>query len=120
MFVCSSKSRNSRTAIIKEELQEIEKLSSSVTLLQKHVNALRESNVAHLVKCNEQYSRRTCLRITNIPFEKDETSKKVLEKVKKLVNEVGVDIPDSNIDRAHRIEPKKKQKTGNHGKIDNI
>ena len=105
--------------IIKEELKEIEKLSSTVSLLQKHVNTLRESNVAlqekcnnleHLVECNEQYSRRTCLRITNIPCEKDETSEKVLEKIKRLVNEAGVDIPDSNIDRAHRIGPKKEKK----------
>ena len=52
----------------------------------------------------------TCLRITNVPCEKDETSEKVLEKVKKLVNEAGVDVPDSNIDRAHCIGPKKKKK----------
>ena len=63
----------------------------------------------------------TCLRITNVPCEKDETSEKVLEKVKKLVNEAGVDVPDSNIDRAHCIGPKKKQKkTGNYCKIRNI
>ena len=31
--------------IIKEEPQEIEKLSSTVSLLQKHVNTPRESNV---------------------------------------------------------------------------
>ena len=37
--------------IIKEELQEIEKLSSTVSLLQKHVNTLRESDVALQVKC---------------------------------------------------------------------
>ena len=83
------------------------------------MNTLRESNVAlqekgrnleNLVECYEQYSRRTCLRITNIPCEKDETSEKVLEKVKKLINEAGVDIPESNIDRAHRIGPQKDKK----------
>ena len=115
--------------IIKEQLKEIEKLSLTVSLLQKHVDILRESNVAlqeksknleHLVECNEQYSPRTCLRITNIPFEKDKTSKKVLEKFKKLVNEAGVDILDSNINRAQRTGPKKRQKTGNHHKVYNI
>ena len=89
--------------IIKEELKEIEKLSSTVSLLQKHVNTLRESNAAlqekcnnleHLVECNEQYSRRACLRITNIPCEKDETSEKALEKIKRLVNEEEVNIPE--------------------------
>ena len=62
------------------------------------------------MECNGQYSRRTCLRITNISCEKDGTSEKVLEKVKKLINDVGVDIPESNIDRAHRIGPKKDKK----------
>ena len=66
--------------ITKEELKEIEKLSSSVSFLQKHVRILKESNVAlqekysnleHLVKCNNHYSRWTCLRISNIPCEKD-------------------------------------------------
>ena len=37
-------------------------------------------------------------------------SKKVLEKVEKLVNEAGVGIPDPNIDRAHRIQPKNDKK----------
>ena len=49
--------------IIKEDLKEIEKLSSTVSLLQKHVNTLRESNVTlqekyqnleHFGECNEQ------------------------------------------------------------------
>ena len=49
--------------IIKEDLKEIEKLSLTVSLLQKHVNTLRESNVTlqekyqnleHFGKCNEQ------------------------------------------------------------------
>ena len=35
---------------------------------------------------------------------------KVLEKVKRLVNEAGVDIPDSNINKAHRIRTKKDKK----------
>ena len=51
-----------------------------------------------------------CLQIKNIPREKDETSEKVLEKIKRLVNEAGVNIPDSNIDRAHCIGPKKDKK----------
>ena len=120
--------------IIKEQLKDIKKLSSTVSLLQKHVNTLRErerereSNVAlqkkgknleHLVECNGQYSRRTCLRITNIPCEKDETLEKVLEKVKRLVNEAGANIPNSNIDRAYRIG-QKRQKTGNYSKVHNI
>ena len=88
-------------------------------MLQKHANALREGNVGlqekcknlkHLVECSEQYSQRTCVRITNISREDDDMLEKVLEKVKRLVNEAGVDIPDSNIDKAHRIRTKKDKK----------
>ena len=109
----------SKCQVLEVPMNSMLKLSSTVTLLQKHVNTLKETNVAlqekcknleHFVECNEQYSRRTCLRITNIPCEKDETLEKVLEKVKKLVNEAGVDIPNSNIDRAHRIGSKKDKK----------
>ena len=81
------------------------------------MSSLKESNIAFQKKCsdlelsvdnNEQYSRRTCLRITNIPCEEKKTSEEVLKKVKKLIKEeVGVDIPEEIIDRAHRVGPKK-------------
>ena len=76
--------------IIKEDLKEIEKISSTVCLLQKLVNKLKKSNVAfqkkcsnlkHLMECNEQHSWRTCLKINNIPCEKNETSEKLFGKV---------------------------------------
>ena len=78
----------------KEELNDLEKVSLTVNLIQKHVNSLMESNIALQKKCSElelsidnheQYSRRTCLRITDIPCEEKETSEEVLEKVKKLM-----------------------------------
>ena len=96
--------------IIKEELSDLEKVSSTVNLLQKHVSCLKESNIALQKKCsdlelsidnNEQYSRRTCLRITNIPCEEKETSEEVLKNVKKLIKEEAeVEIPEATIDRA--------------------
>ena len=80
--------------IIKEELSDLEKVSSTVNLLQKHVSSLKESNIALPKKCsdielisienNEQHSCRTCLRITNIPCEKKETSEEVLKKREKI------------------------------------
>ena len=78
--------------IIKEELSDLEKVSLTVNLLQKHVSSLKESNIVLQKKCsdlelsidnNEQYSRRTCLRITDIPCEEKETNEEVLKKVKK-------------------------------------
>ena len=103
--------------MIKEELSKLERVSSTVNLLQKHVSSLKESNIALQKKCsdlelsivnNEHYSRRTCLRITNIPCEEKETSKEVLKKVKKLIKEEAeVGIPEESIDRSHRAGPKK-------------
>lgn len=68
--------------------------------------ALQEkcNNLEHVVECDGYiYSRSTCLAITNIRCEKDETTDNE-------VNEVGVDIPDSNIDIAHQIERIKDKK----------
>ena len=50
-----------------------------------------------------QYGRRLCLRFEGIPTEKNETSDKVLEKIMTICKESGVEIPDTIIDRAHRI-----------------
>ena len=90
--------------IITEELSDLEKVSSTVNLLQKHVSSLKEINIALQKKCsdlelsidnNGQHSRRTCLRISNIPCEEKETSEEVLKKVKKLINEEAeVGIPE--------------------------
>ena len=107
-------------AIIKEELCNLEKVSSTVSLLQKHVTSLKQSNIELQKRCsdlevfvdnNEQYSRRTCLRITNMPCEENESSEDVLRKVKKLITEEAeLDIPEAVIDRAHRIGPRKNKK----------
>ena len=49
---------------------------------------------------NEQYSSRTSLRINNIPLPDDEneTAEDVMVKVKSLIRETGVDIPDTFLD----------------------
>ena len=102
--------------MIKEELSELERVSSTVNLLQKHVSSLKENNIALQKKCsdlelsidnNEYYSRRTCLRITNIPCEEKETSEEVLKKEKTIKEEAEVYTPEETIDRAHRVGPKK-------------
>ena len=97
---------------MKEELKEVEKLNSTVALLQTHVDNLKAQNTQLQEKCSgtekqideiEQYGRRLCLRITGIPTETNEKSDDVLTKVRELISESNVDIPDSTIDRAHRI-----------------
>ena len=103
--------------IIKEELSDLEKVSSTVNLAQKQVSSLKESNIALQKKCsdlelsidnNEQYTGRTCLRIINISFEEKETSEEVLKKVKKVIKEEAeVNIPEETIDKVNRVRPKK-------------
>ena len=73
-----------------------------VTLLYKKMFWLELS-----IDNNEQYSRRTCLRITNIPCEEKETSEEVLKKEKTIKEEAEVYTPEETIDRAHRVGPKK-------------
>ena len=51
----------------------------------------------------EQYDRRLCIRVESVPTTDNETSEKVLKKVQSLINDAECDIPDSVIDRAHRI-----------------
>ena len=66
-------------------------LENSITLQNRHVDDL------------EQYGRRQCLRLYGIQTAEKETADDVLVKVKEVVSELGVEIPDSAFDRAHRI-----------------
>ena len=102
--------------VVKEELKKAEKLNSTVALLQTHVENLKEQNTQLRERCLEtenqieeieQYGRRLCLRITTIPTKEKETADMVLGKVKNVIEESGVDISDSTIDRAHRIGKRK-------------
>ena len=89
-------------------------------MLQKHVTSLKQSNIELQKRCsdlevfvdnNEQYGRRTCLRITNMPCEENESSEYVPRKVKKLITEEAeLDIPEAVTDRAHCIGPRKNKK----------
>ena len=63
------------------------------------------SNNAITASCEEteQYSQRICLRIDGLPSVDMETSSYVLEKVEEICAESNLEIPDSNLDRAHQI-----------------
>ena len=102
--------------VVKEELKEVEKLSSTVGLLQTHVDNLKAQNTQLQERCSEsenkideleQYGMRLCLRITGISTEEKEKSDSVLTKVEELIDETSVNISDSARDRAHRIREKK-------------
>ena len=52
----------------------------------------------------EQYGRRVCVRIVDVPDESEEATDSVYEKVGEFFRQACPDIPVSCIDRAHRIE----------------
>ena len=82
-------------------------LENKLSLYEAHMEKLEVE-----VEKAEQYSRRSCLRIYGIPVpddaNKSETSHDCVEKVLDLCKEMEVNIPDSEIDRAHRIGSKKR------------
>ena len=86
---------------IKDQNEKIQILESRIAIIERHISLLQNN-----VDENEQYSRRLCLRINGIPpvpEGQNESSESCLEKVKNVFNELGVDVPDVVIDRAHRI-----------------
>ena len=88
-----------------EQGREIDKLKLSNSQLEGRVAILE-----HLVKVQEakyddieQYGRRLCLRVNDVPLTKDETSKEVEDKLKEEFINMGLNLPENAIDRAHRI-----------------
>ena len=76
----------------KEEFDEtVIKLQEQITMLEQEKDDL------------EQYGRRVCVRIDDVPVESEETAESVFEKVGKFLGEACPDVPVSCIDRAHRI-----------------
>ena len=59
----------------------------------------------------EQYGRRCCFRIEDVPSVENESLDGVLCKVKSLITESGCEIPDVVINRGHRIGKGYKDKT---------
>ena len=102
--------------ILKGYKDQLEKVTSTVEMLQQHVSNLKRENsvLQDIVKVDrqefdsrcdesEQYSRRLCLRVKNIKKSENETSEVVLESIRKLFDEANVVIPDACIDRAHHV-----------------
>ena len=53
----------------------------------------------------EQYGRRVCLHIEGVEHQANEKSEDVLEKVVNIIKESETEIPESALDRVHRIGP---------------
>ena len=56
------------------------------------------------IKCddNEQYSRRSCLRVQGLDFSSDE-DEGVMKKVEKCCSDMGIEFNQNEIDRVHYI-----------------
>ena len=89
-------------------LRTIEDQSKKISVLQDRI-AVMESHISQLRNVNdnaEQYQCRLCLRIDGIdlpPAGQKESSEECLQKAKNVFVELGVEIPDDVVDRAHRI-----------------
>ena len=77
----------------------IEKLESTLALRQNIIEKLHRAETK--IDDMEQYSRRSCLRISGVEvFEGDEN---INDTIKKCYNEVGLPFNECDIDRAHRL-----------------
>ena len=78
----------------------IELLESQAALMENTINLLKE-------KCdnNEQYSRRTSVRIVNIPVPDElESAIDCTNMMIEMINESAADLSDECIDRVHRVD----------------
>ena len=97
----------------KEEISKInDKLEGKIcqlyqgkSFLQEQISELKKQNrvIAGCCEETEQYSRRLCLKVDGVRSVDRETSNDVLEKVKEICAKSNLEIPNSNLDRAHRI-----------------
>lgn len=92
-----------------EQDRRIEILETSCSLRQNVIDNFQEriNQLERKSDDNEQYSRRSCLRIHGIEWKGRSTSDDGKEDVKKIVEdcclEMGIPYNDKDIDRAHRI-----------------
>ena len=103
-----------RTKMITKELQsEVSKQckhkKSENKLIKEQMSKLRKLNIDNDNQVNseelEQYGRRLCLRIDNVPTVSNESSDDVLKSNKSLFREKPVDTAEAVVYRAHRIRP---------------
>ena len=95
---------NGVKAILSEKDIEIKVLKPHVTLLQNHISTV-EHALDKKVDELEQYGRRVCLRVEGVERKVNEKSEEVLGKVIKIIKESEAEIPESVLDKAHRIGP---------------
>ena len=101
---------------IKDKDEKINLLTSRVEVLEGGVSLLKRTCVLLEGKCddNEQYSRRTSLRINGIEVQEDDDGDSCVQSVESILGGIpGVVLPENSIERAHRVG---KPRTGEDGK----
>ena len=90
-----------------EQNTRIEELESKLATKQNIIDTL-------VIKCddNEQYSRRSCLRVHGLNFSSDE-DEGVMKKVEKCCSDIGIEFNQNEIDRVHYIDKPYMDKTKN-------
>ena len=85
-----------------EELKDLKRktdhLEGRVAILENLVQTLERKTYDV-----EQYGRRLCLRIDNISISEGENPKVIEQELQKEFANMGVELPEDTIDRAHRI-----------------
>ena len=89
---------------INDQNRKIEKLESNLAIRENTINVLlnRLDSIEVVADNNEQYSRRSCLRIHGIEYE-DGNIDNSMDVLEKCYEEVKVPFNKSDIDRVHRI-----------------
>jgi len=90
-------SSNHEERIVKLE-DSISKLNDKVAVLNNTVDVLKKQSDAQ-----EQYSRRSCLRINGIKSSVNESPSVCIDKVVETCKTLDIDIKPVDIDRAHRV-----------------
>lgn len=98
-----------QNVIISKQKEDITNLKNDLSNTQDKVAILSHTveNLKKMCDSQEQYSRRSCLRIKGIKKDKDETSAMCVQKVIDVCNELNVEIKEQMIDRAHRVGRKR-------------
>ena len=97
------------TKSLEEKINIIAKLEQRIVVLEENAayNEKKYELLERRLDDSEQYSRRTSLRINGIPIEQNEKASDCLQKVKTEVAKLGLNLQDSDFDRAHRVGPAK-------------
>ena len=95
--ICNSMFRNFEKILngeLRKQNEKIEKLEAEKQILQNHVMELRRSNLSMQQNLDdvEQYGRRLCLRIDGVTVKNNESADLILEDVKAMFEEAGIDM----------------------------